>query len=301
MNMLNPISFFKLTASAAAIVSIAACQSTLPENPALADARAAYATASANPNVMRTAQIELRQAREALDRAEDEWAREQDIEQTRSLAYIARQRVEIASAIAARAAAEERVRAADAERERVRADVRTREAQQAQQRAAQSQSQASQAQQQTAQAQSQADSATERARRLEAELRELQAKQTPRGMVVTLGDVLFDTGSANLRSGALRSIERLAAVLRNYPERRVLIEGFTDSTGSDSMNLQLSQRRADAVRAALAAQGAPLERIDVSAYGEANPVASNDTAAGRQLNRRVEIVFSDNTGRFASR
>jgi outer membrane protein OmpA-like peptidoglycan-associated protein len=179
------------------------------------------------------------------------------------------------------------VRAAEAERERLRADARAREAQLAQQ--------------QSAQAQAQAASAADRARRLEAELRELQAKQTPRGMVVTLGDVLFDTGSATLRSGAMLSLQRVAEALRSNPERRVLIEGFTDSVGSESFNQELSQRRAEAVRAVLITNGIAPDRIEVRGHGEAYPVASNDTASGRQLNRRVEILFSDQSGRFAAR
>lgn len=281
-----------LTGAVAA--SIAACSSTPPTNPAIADARAVYTSALSDPNVARNAQVEMQQAQAALTRAESHWAQERDPEEAQHLAYIARQRVAIASAVGARVAALDSVRAAEAERERLRADARAREANVAQQQSAQAQAQ-------SAQAQAQADSATARAGRLEAELRELQAKQTPRGMVVTLGDVLFDTGSSNLRSGAMLSIQRLAEALRTNPERRVLIEGFTDSVGSESINQELSQRRADAVRAALITQGVVLNRIEVRGNGEAYPVATNDTATGRQLNRRVEILFSDPSGRFVSR
>ncbi len=292
---------FLVVAAAVVAVGLTACRSVPPEHPALAEARVALNTATSDPNVARTAAVELQQAREALSRADAAWARDQNIDEARNLGYIARQRVAIANEVAARRLAEERVQKAEAERERVRAEARTREAQVAQQSAATAQQQAAQAQSQAQVARAQADSEAERARRLAAELQQLEAKQTARGMVVTLGDVLFDTGQAELRSGAMRSIERLGTVLREHPERRVLIEGFTDSVGSDSLNLELSERRANAVRGALIAQGVSPNQIEVRAYGKAHPVASNDTAAGRQANRRVEIVFSDVSGRIVTR
>lgn len=290
-----------VAAAAFATLGLTACQSVVPEHSALAEARAALNTATSDPNVARTAAVELQQAREALARADAAWARDQNIDEARNLGYIARQRVAVANEVAARKLAEERVQKADAERERVRAEARTREAQVAQQSAATAQQQAAQAQSQAQVARAQADSESERARRLAAELQQLEAKQTARGMVVTLGDVLFDTGQAELRSGAMRSIERLATVLREHKDRRVLIEGFTDSVGSDSSNLDLSDRRANAVRGALVAQGVSPNQIDARAYGKAHPVASNDNAAGRQANRRVEIVFSDASGRVVTR
>lgn len=300
---MSDIKLVRFFAAAVAFVSLGltACRSVPPEHPALADARVALNTANADPNVARTAAVELQQAREALSRAEAAWVRDQNSDEARNLGYIARQRVAIANEVAARRVAEERVQKAEAEREKVRADARTREAQVAQQSAASAQQQAAQAQSQAQVARAQADSEAERARRLAAELQQLEAKQTARGMVVTFGDVLFDTGRAELRSGAMRSIERLATVLREHPERRVLIEGFTDSVGSDSLNMELSERRANAVRGALIAHGAPTDKIETRAYGKAHPVAGNDTAAGRQANRRVEIVFSDASGRIVTR
>lgn len=132
-------------------------------------------------------------------------------------------------------------------------------------------------------------------------LQELNAKQTERGMVVTINDVLFDTNQAQLKPGGMRSIEKLAALLRDDTALRVQVEGFTDSTGSPATNEALSARRAEAVRAALIGQGVAGDRVDDRGLGEAYPVASNDSAAGRQMNRRVEIVLSDQNGRIAQR
>lgn len=143
--------------------------------------------------------------------------------------------------------------------------------------------------------------AESRSRLLEAQLLELQARKTDRGMVVTLGDVLFDTNRAQLKSGGIRNVERLADFVKQYPQRNVMIEGFTDSTGSGSRNQELSDERAGAVRTALLGMGIDIGRITSRGYGEAYPVAGNDTAEGRQMNRRVEIVVSDDSGNIAAR
>jgi len=133
---------------------------------------------------------------------------------------------------------------------------------------------------------------------LEQQLRELQAERTERGLVMTLGDVLFATGSARLTTGAETRLDRLAQFMQRYPDRTLRVEGYTDSTGSSATNLRLSEERAMAVRDALAARGVNPGRIVAQGFGEAQPVASNATDAGRQQNRRVDIVISD-TGSVA--
>jgi outer membrane protein OmpA-like peptidoglycan-associated protein len=135
----------------------------------------------------------------------------------------------------------------------------------------------------------------------EQKLKELDAKQTPRGMVITLGDVLFAVNRAELSAGGMRNVQKLADFLTQYPQRKVMIEGHTDSTGSRSINQPLSERRADAVRSALARMGISSDRIETRGYAETYPVASNNTAAGRQLNRRVEIILSDDNGNIVPR
>lgn len=150
-------------------------------------------------------------------------------------------------------------------------------------------------------ARQQTQDAESRSRQLEAQLKELQAKKTDRGMVITLGDVLFDTNRAQLKSGGVRNVQKLADFFNQYPQRKVMIEGFTDSTGSDSRNQELSDQRANSVRMALLGMGIGADRITSRGYGESYPVAGNDTAAGRQLNRRVEIIVSDDSGNIAPR
>ena len=140
-----------------------------------------------------------------------------------------------------------------------------------------------------------------RARRLEEQLAAMEARKTERGMVVTLGDVLFDTNLAQLKPGGVRSLQRLADFFNEYPQRTVMIEGFTDSVGAAGHNQELSDERAASVRTALLGMGIASGRITARGYGEAHPVADNATLSGRQLNRRVEMVVSDEQGNITPR
>ncbi len=129
------------------------------------------------------------------------------------------------------------------------------------------------------------------AAQLAKEVSDLKAKQTERGIVLTMGDVLFATAQSTLFPGGIRSVQKLAGFLKKYPERQVLIEGHTDSVGSEEYNLGLSEKRADAVREELVRQGISPERIFTRGYGKKYPEASNDTPVGRQQNRRVEVII----------
>ncbi len=122
-------------------------------------------------------------------------------------------------------------------------------------------------------------------------LKALQAKNTDRGMVLTLGDVLFDTNESTLKPGAVKNLDQVAAFLKKYPERSLQIEGHTDSIGDEEYNYNLSSERALAVSNVLQSQGITRTRIISRGLGENAPIASNDIAEGRQLNRRVELIF----------
>jgi outer membrane protein OmpA-like peptidoglycan-associated protein len=303
---MNPLA--KLCAATALAGGLSACQTPPQNNADLTAARAAVVQAGANPYTARSAGVEFNRAQQTLRRAEAAWAERHDNEETQHLSYLVQRRAETALAVAQQAQADEQVQQAGAERERMVLEARTREAEIARRNALAAQSRAQSAQSQAQSAQSQAEQArqqlaqqAERNAALERDLQALRARPTERGMVVTLGDVLFATGRATLQPGAQRSVQQLADVLKQYPERRVLVEGFTDSTGSDQLNMALSQRRADAFRLALLRAGVTPERIEVRAHGKAFPVADNATAAGRQQNRRVEVLFSDGQGRFAER
>lgn len=298
-----------------ALAALAACSSVPVGNAQLDEARRDYRAAQENPKARDLASGEMRLAGDALARASDAWTRGDDTDKVNHLSYLARQRVAIAQETGSRKAAELAVTNANVARNQVRLEARTDEAEAARRKAeaAQQDAQASQRQAQASQQQSEAamrdaqasqrqaaDSAA-RNRQLEAQLKDLNAKQTERGLVVTIGDVLFETDRAQLRAGGMRNVEKLVAFLNQYPQRKALVEGFTDSTGSESYNMELSSRRADAVRAALVDMGVVRNRIATQGYGESYPVAGNDSSGGRQLNRRVEIVLSDETGNIVPR
>jgi OmpA-OmpF porin, OOP family len=276
MTNIQPIVRF-LVIGIALSVGVVGC-GTVRENSALTQARAAYMQAQQNPQIVTNAPLALRDAEQAVQKAEQAWKSDADAEEVQHLAYVAERKVEIARATAEQKMAEVEVQRLGEERERVLLESRSREARQAQQ----------QAQVATQQAQI----ATARATQLEQELKALQAKETERGLELTLGDVLFEVNKADLKPGAMRNLYQLVEFLKQNPNRQVSIEGHTDSSGSEAYNFELSQRRAEAIRDFLVSNGISPERITARGYGEAYPIASNDTVAGRQQNRRVAVVVS---------
>ncbi len=125
-----------------------------------------------------------------------------------------------------------------------------------------------------------------------------QQAQSARGLVLTPRNILFKSGSAQLDDKAANDLQQIAQYLRTDPRRKVLIEGFTDSTGSAAVNQQLSEQRADAVRLALANDGVDASRIEIRGMGPSQPIASNTGSAGRLINRRVSIFISNADGTF---
>ena len=120
----------------------------------------------------------------------------------------------------------------------------------------------------------------------------LETRESARGLVVNLSDVLFDTGKADLKPGAREKLSRLSGVLLSHPGLHIEVEGHTDNVGGDSYNQQLSETRASSVRDYLVREGIASNTVGTSGFGESKPVASNGTAAGKQQNRRVELIVS---------
>jgi outer membrane protein OmpA-like peptidoglycan-associated protein len=289
-----------LTTLAAAL---AAC-STIPDrNIALDAARDRYNVAQRDPQVAALAPDELKRAAESLRIAEKARTDGEALGTVNHLAYMTSQRVTIAQDTAASRGAQAVTAGAAAERDRMRLAVRTNEVDVAQQRLALAQG--SDARKTAELAQADAAAARDRARLerrdarvsdLEMQLADLNAKKTERGIVVTLGDVLFDSGQSRLLAAGQGNMVKLADVFRRNPQRTASIEGYTDSVGPAGANYELSGRRASAVMTALVNLGVPADRLSTKAHGEEMPAASNDTAAGRQMNRRVEIVFTPQAG-----
>jgi outer membrane protein OmpA-like peptidoglycan-associated protein len=249
-----------------------------PERPeTLARAQEAVAEAQANPDVPRHAPVALQRAQETLSRAEAAWQGREARGDVEHLAYLALRRAQIAEALAGRDAAIAAGFAA-ASQDQGALERARREAERARQQA---QSYQQQLEQQRAQL-----------REAQQQLSDLQPQQTERGIVLTLGEVLFPFNSAQLQPGNERTLDRLAAYLEANPDYQILIEGHTDAVGSAQYNQRLSERRAEAVRSALAQRGIDPSRIRSTGLGEGYPVASNAAPEGRAENRRVELVIA---------
>ena len=241
--------------AAATLALLAGCA----QRPASLDqAQTALQTARADPNVATYAAAELDAAQTELQSANAAWEQGEGQAEAAHRADLALSQVEVAQAAAAARKSQAEVAELGGERDQV-----LRQAAEAQ------------------------------VASLRAQLADLQARQTERGIVLTVGDVLFDTGQATLKPGAINEIVRLAEFLKENPGRRVRIEGHTDSTGAITTNLVLSQRRAESVADALVSAGVPRAQLEATGLGPDFPVASNATAAGRQQNRRVEIVIEN--------
>jgi len=308
----------------------------------LANAKAAYASAKANPNVETYAQVPLRDAGRAVEMA----SQAEEFDEMDHLAYLAERKTQIAVAVAeeqvvenekialsreteqliiqtsareqtakrearesnwdARAsnaqaiASSEQARKSNAEAwaQTQKTQIANTEARESDARARESNAQAiassEQARKSNVEALSQtqkAEMATAKADKLEQEITAMKGRMTERGIVLTIGDVMFATGTATLSPAADYEIYKLAAFMKEYPDRNVLIEGYTDSTGTEGTNLDLSLERANAVSNKLVDREISRSRITTRGFGEESPMAGNDTAAEREQNRRVEVII----------
>lgn len=254
-----------------------------PETPTAAlDVRQKLTELQRNPEMANNARIELRDAETAVELAEQPLDND-EAALAEHRVYMADRMVEIARATAtARHMEVERERMGE-ERDAARLAARTLEADTARADADSARSS------EMATAAMSAKAAEE----MQKQIDELEAEATERGLVLTLGDVLFATGSADLQSGSNRNLEKLVDFLNAYPERSVLIEGHTDNVGSAQFNQTLSLKRADSVRRYLTDHGVQSRRLSVSGLGLERPVAGNESAMGRQQNRRVEVIIEN--------
>jgi outer membrane protein OmpA-like peptidoglycan-associated protein len=272
-----------LSVAIAAILS--ACSAAPPRNESLETAQTMVPEVekSSRAGVAAMDIANARKSLEAANRLAESKGMRSDIEYEANNAVTSAQ---IANEKILTAQANEEVASGTAQRQAVLIQARERESQR-------SADQASDARRQ-------ADASALRADSLEAQLADLKVQKTERGLVLTLGDVLFDTGQATLMSGAYATLDRLATALRESSGRKVLIEGHTDNVGSDESNQGLSERRAQSVQSALMQRDVARSQVTALGKGENFPIASNDSADGRQSNRRVELIFTEDQTRVAA-
>jgi outer membrane protein OmpA-like peptidoglycan-associated protein len=301
-----------LIAAAVAAVLLTACASAPVEPDGAAALRARLTQLQSDPQLGSRAPLAMEQANIAVTMAEKP---ETDKVRSAHLEFMADRKISIARADAESQLAIDQRKGLSEQREAMRLQARTQEADAANQRANMAQANAANQQQMTDAANSRADAAqanasdqaqqadaaraaaadaARQADELQRQIDGLQARVTDRGLVLTLGDVLFASGAANLNSGGDVHLGKLAGFLNKYPDRTALIVGYTDNIGGQDYNLGLSQRRADSVKFYLVQQGIDSSRLSASGQGMSSPVADNSSSTGRQQNRRVEVIIENN-------
>jgi outer membrane protein OmpA-like peptidoglycan-associated protein len=284
-----------LIAASVAALLLAACAAAPVKPDGAAEARDKLTQLQSDPNLASRAPMAMQEADTAVRAAEQPQA---DRELAAYRVYLADRKVEIARAQAETSLAEDQHAALHAQRESARLAARTHEADAARDQVAMARAERSEQRAAADEARSEADAAhldaassQRETMELQRQIDVLQARRTDRGLVLTLGDVLFASGRADLKVEATSNLDKVVTFLNEYPDRTAAIEGYTDS--SEDYKPGLSERRADSVKSYLTGQGINSMRLSTSGGGESEPVASSDSAAGRQLNRRVEVVISN--------
>jgi outer membrane protein OmpA-like peptidoglycan-associated protein len=294
---MNHFNFTRPLIAVAIAATLAVGCASVPKKPLGSEQVRAKLTALQSDSALANkAPVAIKDAEMAVREAE---ISQKDLPLAAHRVYIADRKVDTARALAETRSAEEARAALTEAGEKARLDSRTREADLAKNEALVARAESAEQKAAAASARTDADAALlaanasqQQAAELQRQIELLQAKPTDRGLVLTLGDTLFATGKSELKSGATVNLDRIMNFMTEYPKRTAAIEGFTDSMGSDEMNQSLSERRADSVKRYLVGRGVSAERLTSAGRGESSPVADNDSAEGRQQNRRVEIVIS---------
>jgi outer membrane protein OmpA-like peptidoglycan-associated protein len=293
-----------LVAAAVGSVLLGACAAVPVAPSGSAEVRSKLTQLQANPDLANRASVAVKDAEAAVRAAEKPQLNEP---LARHLVVIADRKVETARALAETALAEDQRTTLSQQREKARLDARTLEADMAKGQVAAARADSAEqkleadrlrvdadaARASAANSQLQTAELQKQASDMQRQMDEMNAKVTDRGVVLTLGDVLFTTGRADLKVAATGNLDKLVAFLGKYPDRTVVVEGYTDNVGSEDYNQGLSQRRADGVKSYLVGQGVGLIRLTSVGKGDNTPVADNSSSDGRQQNRRVEVVISN--------
>jgi OOP family OmpA-OmpF porin len=246
-----------------------------PQSQELKQAQQSYSEAQNSPAIAQNASATLYEAKQDLEKAK----KADNIADQKHYAYLAQKKIELAESQSSRAQIRDEAQNLQQQQEKFLLALRQRQAEQARKQA------------EMAQQKLQAYQSQQKEQQLRKQMYNMKAKQTKTGTVLTMSDMVFGFDKAQLKAGAERSLGRLADFLKNHPNHKVLVEGFTDDRGSNQYNRKLSRERAQAVAQALESDGISSDRITTRGLGEDYPIAPNSTAAGRQQNRRVEITI----------
>lgn len=270
---------------------LAACSAAPTKPDGAENLRSRLTQLQSNPQLASAAPLAVKDAELAVSAAEKPQG---DKALAAHLVFLADRKIDLAQAQAENQFVVEQRKTLLEQRETVRLQARTAEADSANQRAIVATAAADDQKRAADAAHDATADAQRNTQELQKQIDDMQAKVTERGLVLTLGDVLFASGTAELNAGSNSNLAKLTGFLNRYPERTVQIEGHTDNIGTADYNQGLSQRRADAVKSYLVGQGIGSTRLTASGKGKNSPVADNGSAVGRQQNRRVEVIIENN-------
>lgn len=309
MNANQKIKNVFLTLAVALSVNFVSCAS---KNLALVSAKKNYDSVKNNPDIVRDAPVALNDAKQTLDKAEELSKNSKNKDEVTHLAYLANKKVEVAKSNAVQKMYQTQLNQTGQNRNEVVLQARTREvdaanarAQAALNKTQEAEYKTTEAEERTRIAQGKTKESQERERLNQAELqkseqresdlakelKDLKSVETEIGTQLTLRDMMFEIGKAELTSGGARDVSKITQIAKSHPNRDIVVEGHTDSMGTKAYNQDLSERRARTVEALLESEGIPSDKVTIKGYGKSFPVASNGTSAGRQLNRRVVVTI----------
>lgn len=301
------LKFKKTTLSAALIVGLAGCSSTPEKSPMMTQLDNQFNSLVAQGDAYELAPEATSDAEEQVSKAQKMFKKDADKELLEHQVYLAERSIEIAEETYTYEKEQKYIEQAQLEQKDVLLSAKEREVEQARagqiisdveahaaaQKNAQLQQELEQQSQQLSSSEQEVNQSAQKVEQLNNMLKEMSTKQSDRGLVISVTDIVFSSGNSEIDQDTKRQLTDVAAFLKSYPEREIVVEGYTDSTGSSEFNQNLSKLRAQAVREELVNQGVDDSRLKVKGYGEEFPVADNATEQGRDMNRRVEIVLAN--------